>query len=117
MRIVDAYNLLGARLNAILVKLLSFNTLTLSVVDGFRGCQTLLFQLYVRSLELLDFLNLKLYLALLFWSKFLHVNIRIYVHYALLVLKPALLDNLSARLLKNVINFVLDSLINLTLAR
>ena len=35
MRIVDAYDFLSARLDAILVKFLSFNTLTLSVVDGF----------------------------------------------------------------------------------
>ena len=65
MRVVYAYDLLGARLDAILIKLLCFYTLALSVIDGFRGRQTLLFQLYVGSLELLDLSNLKLYLALL----------------------------------------------------
>ena len=66
MRVVYAYDLLSARLDAIPIKLLCFYTLALSIVDGFGGRQTLLFQLYVRSLELLDLSNLKLYLALLF---------------------------------------------------
>ena len=113
---MDTHDLFGARLETVIVKLLRFDTFALGLIDCLRRCETLLFELDLLSLKSLHLFNLLFHLSSLLWVQPGHVDVRVFTHNSLLVLKSTLLENFASRLLKHVVNPILDNLVDLVLA-
>lgn len=113
---MDTDDVFRARLETVFVKLLSLDTLSLRFVN-FLGCiDARLLQLGTLSLQCLDLFNVALDLGALIRTELRHVDIWVLAHYPLLALDATLLVELTLRLIEDVIDSFLDSLIDKSLA-
>jgi len=116
VRLVDAHDLLRARLEAVFVELLHLNALSLRLIDVFGVNETFLLQADSLFLQGFDLCDLCFDLLVLYRVELAKVYLRVLTSNVLSRLETPLLEDFAARLLQHAVDLVLNGLADLSLA-